>query len=262
MACEFVFKQNMKRYVNLVMHVLAMVSALAVAGAAQARLAVTAAVLLGSGAAILPLTALAAGQTDFGAYYTQLNTGQAWESFSRTGKYADIVVRIPTAGGQLVFWRGNSYLPYWKTDRGQWDFAEIVPRSGDGATPMPDRVNAYSHVEIIANTPSAVVVHWRYLASFTAGNPHGNVSPNHFVDEVFTITPAGRVERVVKQGTDKIDDWNDPLNQTTVTLQLSCGRGGRIEPANAGAFRSATRNFRQSSKRPRGGHPFLVVQIG
>ena len=166
-------------------------------------------------------TPLAAGQIDFGAYYTQLNTGQPWEAFSRTGKFADVVVQLPKAGGKLVFWRGNSYLPFWKTDKGQWDLAEIVPRSGDGAKPMPDRANVYSHAEVIENTPSAVVVHWRYLSSFSAGNPHGNVNPNNFVDELFTITPDGRVKRVVKKGTDKIDDWNDPLNQTTQTLQLS-----------------------------------------
>lgn len=174
----------------------------------------------------IPL-ALAVGQTDFGAYYTRLNAGQSWEAFSRTGEYADIVVQVPKADGQLVFWRGNSYLPYWKTDKGQWDLAEIVARSGDGTKSMPDKVNAYSHVEIIENTPAALVVHWRYLSSFTAGNPHGNVSPNNFVDEVFTITPDARVKRVVKQGTDKIDEWNDPLNQTTQTLQL--GADGVVE---------------------------------
>ena len=64
---------------------------------------------------------------DFGAYYTRLNTGADWEAYSRTGPHADIVVRLPKAGGQLVFWRGNSYLPYWKTDQGQWDLTEIVP---------------------------------------------------------------------------------------------------------------------------------------
>ena len=155
------------------------------------------------------------------ADYTQLNTGQPWEAFSRTGKFADVVVQLPKAGGRLVFWRGNSYLPFWKTDKGQWDLAEIVPRSGDGARPMPDRANVYAHAEVIENTPSAVVVHWRYLSSFSAGNPHGNVNPNNFVDELFTITPDGRVKRVVKKGTDKIDDWNDPLNQLTQTLQVS-----------------------------------------
>jgi len=164
---------------------------------------------------------LVAVQTDFGAYYTRLSAGQPWEAFDRTGKYADIVVQVPRAGGQLVFWRGNSYLPFWKTDKGQWDLAEIVARSGDGTKPMPDRVNVYSHVEIIENTPAAVVMHWLYLSSFTAGNPHGNVSPDNFVDEVFTIKPDGRVERIIRSGTDKIDDWNDPLNRTIQALKLS-----------------------------------------
>jgi len=86
---------------------------------------------------------------------------------------------------------------------------------------MTDRVNTYSHVVIIENTPSIVVVHWRYLSRFAAGNPHGNVSPNSFVDEVFTITPGGQVKRVIKEGTEKIDDWNDPLNQMTQLLQLN-----------------------------------------
>lgn len=166
-------------------------------------------------------TQLGGGQLDFGAYYTEVKTGQAWEAFSRTGKDADIVVQLAKAGGQLVLWRGNSYLPCWKTAKGQWDLTEIVPRSGDGAKPMPDRNNVYSHAELIENTPSQVVVHWRYLASFTAGNPHGNVSPNHFVDEWFTITPDGRVDRVIRQGTAKADDWNDPTNRTTQVLQLS-----------------------------------------
>lgn len=167
------------------------------------------------------------GQVDFGAYYTRLNAGQEWESWCRTGADADVVVQLAKANGQLVFWRGNSYLPFWKTGKGQWDLEEIVPRSGDGAKPMPDRANVYSHVEIIENTPSAVVVHWRYLSNFTAGNPHGNVSPANFVDEVFSITPAGRVKRVVRKGTDKADDWNDPLNQTMQTLQL--GADGIVE---------------------------------
>ena len=113
----------------------------------------------------------AEARLDFGAYYAQLHQGQAWEAFSRTGKYADVVVQLPD--GKLVFWRGNSYLPYWQTDKGRWNFPEIIPRTGDGVEPMPDRANVYSHVEVIQNTPAAVVVYWRYLSSFTAGNPQG-----------------------------------------------------------------------------------------
>jgi hypothetical protein len=183
---------------------------------------------------VILATSLAIGQIDFGAYYTKLNTGQEWEAYSRTGIHADIIVQLSKAGGQLVFWRGNSYLPYWKTDKGQWNLTEIIPRSGDGAKPMPDRVNIYSHVEIIENTPSVIIVHWRYLSSFTAGNPHGNVNPNNFAEEVFTITPDGKIKRIIKKGTDKIDDWNDPLNQVTQVLQLSANGISEISRTNPG----------------------------
>lgn len=175
-----------------------------------------------------------AGEVVFGAYYTQLNTGQPWEAYSRTGQYADVVVNVP--GGTLVFWRGNSYLPYWKTSNGQWNLTEIIPRTGDGAEPMPDRNNVYSHVEVIENSPEKAVVLWRYLSSFNAGNPNGNVQLSNFVDEIFTITPDGKVMRVIKKATDKIDNWNDPLNQEEQDLQLN-GNGilevGRKGPVNS-----------------------------
>jgi len=165
--------------------------------------------------------AVSGGQLNFGAYYTSLDKGQAWESRSRTGQFADLTVKISNAGGSLVFWRGNSYLPYWKTGKGQWNLPVIVLRSGDGTEVMPDKANVYSHVEIIKNTPLSVVIHWRYLASFKPGNPNGGLSPDNFVDELFTITQDERVARVVKKGTAAIDDWKDPLNQVTQVLQLN-----------------------------------------
>jgi hypothetical protein len=170
---------------------------------------------------VISAARLFADQVDFGAYYTSLNTGQDWERFARTGKDADVVVQLSKAGGKLVFWRGNSYLPYWKTAKGQWDLAEIIARSGDGTKPMPDKANVYSHAEVIENSPSVVVVHWRYLASFGPGNPHTNVNPNRFVDETFTIDPGGRVERVIRNGTDKADAWNDGSNRIVQVLKLS-----------------------------------------
>ncbi len=170
---------------------------------------------------IMSAARLVADQVDFGAYYTSLNTGQDWERFARTGKDADVVVQLSKAGGKLVFWRGNSYLPYWKTAKGQWDLAEIIARSGDGTKPMPDKANVYSHAEVIENSPSVVVVHWRYLASFGPGNPHANVNPNRFVDETFTIDPGGRIERVIRNGTDKADAWNDGSNRIVQVLKLS-----------------------------------------
>jgi hypothetical protein len=177
----------------------------------------------------------------FGAYYTKLNTGAEWETYSRTGLKPDITVQISNPVGKLVFWRGNSYLPYWKTSRGQWDLTEIIPRSGDGKMPMPDRTNVYSHVEIIENTTEVVVIHWRYLSSFAAGNPHGNVNPDNFVDEVFSITPNGLVTREIKKGTEKIDDWNDPLNKTVQILQLSKNGFNEIRRTDPGLSVAKTR---------------------
>ncbi len=186
----------------------------------------------------------------FGGYYTKLHTGQPWEAYSRTGNYADVVVRVSQAGGELVFWRGNSYLPYWKTKYGKWNLTEIIPRSGDGTEPMPDRANVYSHVAVIENTPAAVVVHWRYLPNITAGNPNGNLSPTNFVDEVFTIAADGRVKRVVKKGTAKIDDWNDPLNQTTQVLQLNPDGVVEISRTNPGHSTAQTRVAGNPQKGP------------
>ena len=171
-------------------------------------------------AAVLIATG-ASGQVDFGAYYTKINTGQNWEPYSRTGKHADIIVKLSGAGGQIVFWRGNSYLPYWKTDQGQWNFSEIISRTGNGTSEMPDKANVYSHAEIIQNSPKQIIIQWRYLSQFDEGNPHKGVNPDNFVEETFTITPNGMVKRELKTGTVKIDEWNDPAYKTTQVLQLS-----------------------------------------
>lgn len=203
------------------------------------------------GLTMLLSTIVAAEPVEFGAYYTKINEGLKWEAESRTGQFADIVVRISRVNGELVFWRGDSYLPYWKTDEGRWNLKEIIPRSGDGIEPMPDRVNLYSHVEIITNTPEVVVVHWRYLCRFSAGNPRGSVNPTNFVDEVFTISPNGRVTRIVKKATAKIDDWTDPLNQIAEVLQLK--KNGIAELSRAGlghsvAIRTIKGNPRKISR--------------
>jgi hypothetical protein len=159
-------------------------------------------------------------QVDFGAYYTKLNKGNNWELYSRTGNNSDIIVQLSKPAGKLVFWRGNSYLPYWLTEKGQWDLTEIILRKGDGINPMPDRNNVYSNVRIIENTSRKVVIHWRYLASFNKGNPHGEVNPDNFAEEIFTITDDGIITRVIRKGTEKTDDWNDTLNRTVQTLKL------------------------------------------
>ena len=171
--------------------------------------------------AALLSTVTAIGQVNFGAYYTKVRKGQSWEAYSRTGDKADIIVKLSKAGGQLVFWRGNSFLPYWQTDRGTWNLTEIIPRTGNGTGEMPDKANVYSYAKIIENTPEQVVIGWRYLSRFHEGNPHTGINPHNFVEETFTITRDGKLTRQIKRGTEKIDDWNDPAYTTTQVLQLS-----------------------------------------
>ena len=96
---------------------------------------------------------------EFYAYYTKVDSGEPFEQYSRTGEYADIVVVFDGMAGKLVFWRGSSYLPYWQTPAGTWTFEELVPRSGDGDAKMPDRVNAFSRVQIIQTTPELSLIH-------------------------------------------------------------------------------------------------------
>lgn len=158
----------------------------------------------------------------FGAYYTKIDSGEEFEQFSRTGDYPDIIVDLGTDYGQLVFWRGASFLPYWKTaDASIYYLEEIIPRAGDGPFKwMPDRVNTYSHVKIIESNPREVLIHWRYLRSFVAGNPNPGVSPDGFVDEYFTVHHTGEIHRTIREGRKKTVDWEDPGKIVCQTIIL------------------------------------------
>ena len=161
----------------------------------------------------------------FGAFYTKIESGEGFEQSSRTGEYADIIVDLGNENGKLVFWRGSSYLPYLETDTGERIFVdEIIPRRGDGEGEMPDRANTYSRVAIIENSPEQAIIHWRYLPDFGGENPHSGVVATHFVDEYFKISADGKVNRTIKVGTEKIDDWNDPLNVATQSFTIT-GKG-------------------------------------
>ncbi len=164
--------------------------------------------------AVLFVFVMTTAAGDFGAYYTKVNSGETFETYSRTGDYADIIVDLGD-GSQFVFWRGSSYLPYLETNGEKIYVEEVIPRNGDGDKKRPDRVNLYSHVKIIESTPERVVVHWRYLPEFGRGNPHPGVSSRNFVDEYFFIEPDGQVTRTIKEGTEKIDAWRDPTNHIT-----------------------------------------------
>jgi hypothetical protein len=167
----------------------------------------------------------AAGATraddEFYAHYTRIDSGEAFERLSRTGDAPDLVVRIGGSGGQLVFCRATSFLPYWETDEGTWPLEELTPREGDGTVRRPDRVNTFSHVHLVEQTPERVLVLWRYLPRFGGGNPHTGVSPNAFAEELFEISPGGEVERTLRLGTERYDDWVDPGNRTVQGLQLA-----------------------------------------
>jgi len=160
---------------------------------------------------------------NFYAYYTKIDSGKDFEKYSRTGKYADIVVKLPQ--GKLVFHRSSSYLPYWQTENGTWYFDEIVKRSGDGPAKRPDKNNLYAFARIIEDTSEKIVVHWRYFPNFKLGTHAepvgGNVGFDGVVHEYFTINPDGSLMRTIRQGTKKLDDWNDPQNKTTQKLKLT-----------------------------------------
>ncbi|MHC4843945.1 MAG: LamG domain-containing protein, partial [Planctomycetota bacterium] len=160
---------------------------------------------------------------NFYAYYTKIDSGKEFEKTSRTGPYADIVVHV--GHGRLVFHRSSSYLPYWQTERGMWYFNEVVERSGDGPEKRPDKNNLYAFARIIEDNPEKIVIHWRYFPNFKLGSHAepvgGNVGFDGVVHEYFTIYPDGSVTRTVRQGTKKLDDWNDPANRTIQKLKLT-----------------------------------------
>ena len=83
--------------------------------------------------------AIVTSAADFYSYYTHIDSTEPFERFSRTDDFADVVVKIGGASGQLVFWRGTSYLPVWQTAAGKWPLEEIIARKGDGTAEMPDR---------------------------------------------------------------------------------------------------------------------------
>jgi len=181
--------------------------------------------------------------TDFGAYYTNIKTGAHWETFDRTGEYADIIVNLGDQNGQFVFWRGSSYLPYWINAAGEKFFVdEIIKRQGTGSSIMPDRVNTYAHVRLISTTDEVAVVHWRYLPNFAGSNPHTGVIATNFVDEYYTISADGKVKRTIKKGTPKIDEWNDGKSMTIQQLSLSQTgiKSESIDPADTSIKASKT----------------------
>ena len=172
---------------------------------------------------IFPILGTAFKVPDFYAYYTKIDSGQAWEKYSRTARHADLVVK--TGEGEIIFHRSSSYLPVWKTRFGEWYFEEMVQRRGDGNDNRPDKNNIYSFVRLIHSNGDSIVIHWRYFPDFELGSHArpvgGNVGFDGVVHEYFTVYPDLTLKREIRRGTPKLDDWNDPLNRTVQHLKLS-----------------------------------------
>lgn len=150
----------------------------------------------------------------FYAYYARVTQSEDFEKHSRTGDYADIVV-VLNQELKVVFWRGSSYLPYVQSGDNKWFLDEIVLRSGDGDSNMPDRLNRYSYVRLIESSDKKIVVHWRYVPDF------GNPTFTGVVDEYFTFTSDHKLVRTIRKGTETIDEWEDPASQIIQVLELS-----------------------------------------
>jgi hypothetical protein len=163
--------------------------------------------------------------SDFYAYYTRLS----FDDDNNTGRYADIVVNVGQ-DGQFIFSREFSYLPFWQASDRKHFVDRLLPFVGDGPPERPDTINKCSYVRIVEDTPDLIVVHWRYAPdqrrdSFTRFRETycGDIGQYYteYADEYFTIRPDGTVSRRVKKGCYRLDDWNDPANAVTQTLQLT-----------------------------------------
>jgi|GEM_PF-179850 len=130
----------------------------------------------------------------------------SWYAAPITGEYPDIRVNIKGAG-QLIFSRESSYLPKWKTVKGEWLFDELINRQLDIAC-------LYSYARIIAADADSILIEWRYLPDLK------KVDMTRVVHETFTIKPDGRVIRRIRPGNEDLIIWKDPGNEIIQTLQL------------------------------------------
>jgi hypothetical protein len=153
----------------------------------------------------------------FGAYYTKLKYYEQWDALWRTGDYSDVVVKFDEYPINVMFWRGSRYSPCWVTENGKWmaDQSREVGSNWDlregPASSMPtgccehmsDAQCRFSHVRIIENIDSRVVIHWRY-ALIDVKYRQADVDPNtgwgYWGDEVYTIYPDGVAVRHVSPG--------------------------------------------------------------
>jgi len=102
----------------------------------------------------------------------------------------------------------------------------------------PDTHNIACNAAIVAQTNESVTVHWRYAADITeqsfadflaAYSAAGIPAPFYadYADECFTIHTDGKVDCPVKNGCCRLDDWNNPRNDTKSQKSLDQTPKGR-----------------------------------
>jgi hypothetical protein len=164
----------------------------------------------------------------FGAYYTRKNADEPWSLASRTDEYADVMVKFDNSPDELVFWRGSSYLPHWKTAKGKWPFERLMAQSDNERA---DKVNRNTHATVIESSPRRVVIHWRYMTEFPADVGVGNLpDQTKSVDEYFIIAPDRTVVRAMRPGCEHIEQWKDKSRVKVSKARLA---DGGIEPLQA-----------------------------
>jgi hypothetical protein len=175
-----------------------------------------AAALLGGGSLqVLSACSTLTSGREFFAYYTRRD-GVEDVPGHISGPYADLVVHVGSQRGKLVFSREFSYRPEWQSANGNRLIGHLANINGDGPEGGRfDRWTQYAYARIVGSGPSEIRVEWRYFPDFD------HLDPTSVVQELYVIGSDGRVTREFRPGTATIDAWNDPVNKTVQTFELT-----------------------------------------
>jgi hypothetical protein len=207
-----------------------------------------AAALLGAGS-LDALTACSIPLTDeeFFAYYTRRD-GIEDVPGRISGPYADLIVHVGSQRGKLVFSREFSYRPEWQSANGNRLIGHLTNINGDGPEGGRfDRSNQYAYARIVESGPREIRVEWRYFPDFD------HLDPTSVVQELYVIGSDGRVSREFRPGTATIDAWNDPLNKTVQTFELTPAGIRNVKTSSPGS---------SSAPGPVEGNPRLEAAVG
>ncbi len=187
---------------------------------------------------------------DFYAYYTRLDSGNSWENNEHVGDNADVVVNL-AANQQFYFWRASSYRPRWVTGSGNAYVNQLFSVSGDGSGIKWDKWNRHAHAKIISESPTQVVVQWRYAPNFPAGQNALTPSWTGWVDEYYTINSNLTIVREVYDYTDSGSTLGGGT-KTTQNLTLNANGTITVNSSNNTSFSAAPVSSNSSTILPTG----------